>query len=316
MQHRPLGRSGLSVPPIVFGGNVFGWTADRAASFRLLDACVERGLVAIDTADVYSTWVPGHAGGESETIIGEWLRARPGARDRVLILTKCGMEIPGQGKGLSPAWIATACEASLRRLGIERIDLYQAHKDDETVPLAETLGAFARLIEAGKVRAIGASNYTAARLKAALDLSAAQGLPRFESHQPVYNLMDRGIEADLLPLCLAEQVGLITYSALASGFLTGKYRGEGDLGKSVRGARAVAKHLGAKGDRVLAALDAVAAARGVPVAAVALAWQLARPGITAPIASATSPAQLAELVAAGEVTLAAGEMAALDAASA
>jgi aryl-alcohol dehydrogenase-like predicted oxidoreductase len=316
MQHRPLGRSGLSVPPIVFGGNVFGWTADRAASFRLLDACVERGLVAIDTADVYSTWVPGHAGGESETIIGEWLRARPGARDRVLILTKCGMEIPGQGKGLSPAWIATACEASLRRLGIERIDLYQAHKDDETVPLADTLGAFARLIEAGKVRAIGASNYTAARLKAALDLSAAQGLPRFESHQPVYNLMDRGIEADLLPLCLAEQVGLITYSALASGFLTGKYRGEGDLGKSVRGARAVAKHLGAKGDRVLAALDAVAAARGVPVAAVALAWQLARPGITAPIASATSPAQLAELVAAGEVTLAAGEMAALDAASA
>jgi aryl-alcohol dehydrogenase-like predicted oxidoreductase len=316
MQHRPLGRSGLSVPPIVFGGNVFGWTADRAASFRLLDACVERGLVAIDTADVYSTWVPGHAGGESETIIGEWLRARPGARDRVLILTKCGMEIPGQGKGLSPAWIATACEASLRRLGIERIDLYQAHKDDETVPLAETLGAFARLVAAGKVRAIGASNYGAARLKAALDLGVAQGLPRFESHQPVYNLMDRGIEAELLPLCRAEQVGLITYSALASGFLTGKYRGEGDLGKSVRGARAVAKHLGPKGDRVLAALDAVAGSRGVPVAAVALAWQLARPGITAPIASATSPAQLAELVAAGEVTLAAGEMAALDAASA
>jgi aryl-alcohol dehydrogenase-like predicted oxidoreductase len=316
MQLRPLGRSGLSVPPIVFGGNVFGWTADRAASFRLLDACLERGLVAIDTADVYSTWVPGHAGGESETIIGEWLRARPGARDRVLILTKCGMEIPGQGKGLSPAWIATACEASLRRLGIERIDLYQAHKDDETVPLAETLGAFARLVAAGKVRAIGASNYGAARLKAALDLGVAQGLPRFESHQPVYNLMDRGIEAELLPLCRAEQVGLITYSALASGFLTGKYRGEGDLGKSVRGARAVAKHLGPKGDRVLAALDAVAGSRGVPVAAVALAWQLARPGITAPIASATSPAQLAELVAAAELALGAAEMAALDAASA
>jgi aryl-alcohol dehydrogenase-like predicted oxidoreductase len=315
MQQRPLGRSGLSVPPVVFGGNVFGWTADRAASFRLLDACLERGLVAIDTADVYSTWVPGHAGGESETIIGEWLKARPGARERVLILTKCGMEIPGQGKGLSPAWIATAAEASLKRLGIERIDLYQAHKDDETVPLAETLGAFQRLMQAGKVRAIGSSNYTAARLKAALDVSAAQGLPRFESHQPVYNLMDRGIEAELLPLCLAEQVGVITYSALASGFLTGKYRGEGDLGKSVRGARSVAKHLGPKGDRVLAALDAVAAARGVGVAAVALAWQLARPGITAPIASATSPEQLAELAAAGDLALTPAEMAALDAAS-
>jgi aryl-alcohol dehydrogenase-like predicted oxidoreductase len=316
MQQRALGRSGLSVPPIIFGGNVFGWTADRAASFRLLDACRERGLVAIDTADVYSTWVPGHAGGESESIIGAWLKARPGARDRVLILTKCGMEIPGQGKGLSPAWIARACEASLQRLGIERIDLYQAHKDDETVPLAETLGAFARLIEAGKVRAIGSSNYSAARLKAALDLSAAQGLPRFESHQPVYNLMDRGIEADLLPLCLAEQVGVITYSALASGFLTGKYRGEGDLGKSVRGARAVAKHLGAKGDRVLAALDAVARARGVSPAAVALAWQLARPGITAPIASATSPEQLAELSQAAGLPLDGAELAALDAASA
>jgi aryl-alcohol dehydrogenase-like predicted oxidoreductase len=315
MQQRPLGRSGLSVPPVVFGGNVFGWTADRAASFRLLDACLERGLVAIDTADVYSTWVPGHAGGESETIIGEWLKARPSVRERVLILTKCGMEIPGQGKGLSPAWIATAAEASLKRLGIERIDLYQAHKDDETVPLAETLGAFQRLMQAGKVRAIGSSNYTAARLKAALDVSVAQGLPRFESHQPVYNLMDRGIEAELLPLCLAEQVGVITYSALASGFLTGKYRGEGDLGKSVRGARSVAKHLGPKGDRVLAALDAVAAARGVGVAAVALAWQLARPGITAPIASATSPEQLAELAAAGDLALTPAEMAALDAAS-
>lgn len=315
MQMRALGRSGLSVPPVVFGGNVFGWTADRAASFRLLDACLEHGLVAIDTADVYSTWVPGHAGGESEAAIGAWLKARPGARDRVLILTKCGMEIPGQGKGLSPAWIAKACEASLARLGIERIDLYQAHKDDETVPLAETLGAFARLIEAGKVRAIGASNYTAARLKAALEVSAAQGLPRFESHQPVYNLMDRGIEAGLLPLCRAEEVGVITYSALASGFLTGKYRAEADLGKSVRGPRSVAKHMGPKGDRVLAALDGVAARHGATPAAVALAWQLARPGITAPIASATTPEQLAELVAAGRLALSAGDMAALDAAS-
>ena len=316
MQMRALGRSGLSVPLVVFGGNVFGWTADRAMSFRLLDACVERGLVAIDTADVYSAWVPGHAGGESEAIMGEWLKARPGVRDKVLVLTKCGMEIPGQGKGLSPAWIAKACEASLARLGIERIDLYQAHKDDEEVPLAETLGAFQRLIEAGKVRAIGSSNYSAARLKAALDLSEAQGLPRFESHQPVYNLMDRGIEADLLPLCREREVGVITYSSLASGFLTGKYRGEGDLGKSVRGARSVAKHMGAKGDRVLAALDAVAQARGVTPAAIALAWQIARPGITAPIASATSPEQLGELARAAEVALTAQEMAALDAASA
>lgn len=316
MQMRALGRSGLSVPPVVFGGNVFGWTADRAMSFRLLDACVDHGLVAIDTADVYSTWVAGHAGGESETILGAWLRSRPALREKVLILTKCGMEIPGKGKGLSPAWIAAACEASLMRLGIERIDLYQAHKDDETVPLAETLGAFARLIEAGKVRAIGSSNYSAARLRAALDISAAQGLPRFESHQPVYNLMDRAIEAELLPLCRAEQVGVITYSALASGFLSGKYRGEADLSKSVRGPRSVAKHMGAKGDRVLATLDAVAKARGVRPAAVALAWQVARPGITAPIASATSPEQLAELAKAASLALTEAEMAGLDAASA
>lgn len=206
---------------------------------------------------------------------------------------------PGAGEGALPAWIAAACEASLKRLAIERIDLYQAHRDDEATPLADTLGAFQRLIEAGKVRAIGSSNYTAARLKAALDLSAAHGLPRFESHQPVYNLMDRGIEADLLPLCLAEQVGVITYSALASGFLTGKYRSAADLSKSVRGERAVAKHMTDKGMRVLAAVDAVADRHGITRAAVSLAWQLARPGITAPIASATSPEQLAELAVAG-----------------
>lgn len=316
MKLRPLGRSGLQVPPIVFGGNVFGWTADKTMSFRLLDSCIEHGLVAIDTADMYSTWVPGHSGGESETIIGEWLRARPGARHKVLILSKCGMEMPGRGKGLSPAWITTAAEASLKRLGIETIDLYQAHKDDEATPLADTLGAFQRLIQVGKVRAIGASNYTAARLKQALDLSAAQGLPRFESHQPVYNLMERGIEADLLPLCLEHGVGVIPYSALASGFLTGKYRSDADLGKSVRGPRAVAKYLGPQGDRVLAALDAVAARHGTTQAAVALGWQIARPGITAPIASATSPDQLAELARAATLALSAEDMAALDAASA
>ncbi|MEO3473478.1 aldo/keto reductase [Roseomonas sp. CAU 1739] len=316
MQMRALGRSGLSVPVVVFGGNVFGWTADQAMSFRLLDACLERGLVAIDTADVYSAWVSGHKGGESEAVIGAWLKARPGARDKVLILTKCGMEMPGQGKGLAPAWIAKSCEDSLKRLGIERIDLYQAHKDDEATPLADTLGAFQTLIKAGKVRAIGSSNYTAARLKAALDLSAAHGLPRFESHQPVYNLMDRGIEADLLPLCKAEEVGIITYSALASGFLTGKYRTSADLGKSVRGERSVAKHMTDKGMAVLAAVDAVAARHGASQAAVALGWQIARPGITAPIASATSPEQLAELAGAADLALSTADMAELDAASA
>jgi aryl-alcohol dehydrogenase-like predicted oxidoreductase len=316
MQTRNLGRSAIAVPPVVFGGNVFGWTADTAMSFRLLDEAVASGLTAIDTADVYSTWVTGHSGGESETIIGAWLKARPGMRDRVVILTKVGMEMPGQGKGLSAAWIARAAEASLKRLGIEVIDLYQAHKDDESTPLEETLGAFARLVEQGKVRAIGASNYSAARLDAALATSARLGLPRFESLQPLYNLMDRTIEAEVLPLCRAREVGVIPYSSLASGFLTGKYRSEADLGKSVRGARSVAKHLVPRGMQVLAALDAVAARVHATPTQVALAWQLARPGITAPIASATSPEQLRDLVCAASLALDAEAVAALDAASA
>ena len=316
MELRPLGRSGLSIPPIVFGGNVFGWTADKAMSFRLLDACVDHGLVAIDTADVYSAWVTGHQGGESETIIGEWLKARPGVRNKVLILTKCGMEMPGVGKGLSPAWIATAAEASLRRLGIETIDLYQAHKDDEETPLEDTLGAFDTLVKAGKVRAIGASNYSAERLKAALDVSARGGFPRFESHQPVYNMMDRGIEDAILPLCKAEDIGVIPYSSLASGFLTGKYRTAEDLGKSVRGPRSVAKHMTDKGMAVLAAIDHVAKHHKATPAQVSLAWQIARPGITAPIASTTTPGQLDELVGAAALKLSAAEIAELDAASA
>lgn len=315
MQKRSLGRSGIAVPPVVFGGNVFGWTADTAMSFRLLDEAVAAGLNAIDTADVYSTWVNGHTGGESETIIGAWLKARPGMRDRVVILTKAGMEMPGQGRGLSAAWIARAVEASLTRLGIETIDLYQAHKDDETTPLEETLGAFARLIEQGKVRAIGASNYSAARLDAALATSARLGLPRFESLQPLYNLMDRSIEAEVLPLCRAREVGVIPYSSLASGFLTGKYRSEADLGKSVRGARSVAKHMTPRGMQVLAALDAVAARVHATPTQVALAWQLARPGITAPIASATSLEQLRDLVRAATLELDAEAVAALDAAT-
>jgi aryl-alcohol dehydrogenase-like predicted oxidoreductase len=313
MTPRPLGRSGLSVPPIVFGGNVFGWTVDRAQSFRLLDACVEAGLNAIDTADVYSRWHPGNQGGESETIIGEWLKAR-GRRHDVLILTKCGMEMPA-GKGLSAAWIARAADDSLKRLNTDVIVLYQAHRDDETVPLEETLGAFAELIRAGKVRAIGASNYSADRLAQALAVSARENLPRFESHQPLYNLMERGIEADQLPLCASEQVGVIPYSALASGFLSGKYRGEADLTKSVRGPRSAAKYLTPRGHAVLDALHTVAARLNASSAQVALAWMLARPGITAPIASATTLDQLRDLQAAATLALDAEDVAALDAAS-
>jgi aryl-alcohol dehydrogenase-like predicted oxidoreductase len=313
MQKRSLGRSGLEVPPVIFGGNVFGWTVDKSASFRLLDALVEAGLNAIDTADVYSAWVPGHTGGESETIIGEWLKAR--GRQDVVILTKIGMEMPGRGQGLSAAWIARAVEASLMRLGTDVIDLYQAHKDDETTPLEETLGAFARLIEQGKVRAIGASNYSAPRLQAALATSARLGLPRYESLQPQYNLMERGIEADLLPLCREHGLGVIPYYALASGFLTGKYRSEADLAKSVRGARSAGKYLNARGLRVLAGLDAVASRLHVTPAQVALAWQIARPGITAPIASATTPEQLRDLVKAATLALDREAVEALDEAS-
>ncbi|MBX6743469.1 MAG: aldo/keto reductase [Acetobacteraceae bacterium] len=315
MQKRKLGRSGIEVPPVIFGGNVFGWTVDKATGFRLLDALVDAGLNTIDTADVYSAWVPGHQGGESETLIGEWLKAR-GRRREVVILTKCGMEMPGQGKGLSPAWIAKAVEASLKRLNTDVIDLYQAHRDDEETPIEETLGAFAWLIEQGKVRAIGASNYSAPRLKAALEASAKHGLPRYESLQPHYNLMERQIEADLLPLCREQEIGVIPYYALAAGFLTGKYRSEADLSKSVRGARSVAKYLDARGMRVLAALDAVAARLSATPAQVALAWQIAKPGITAPIASATSPEQLQDLVKAASLRLDREAMEALDAASA
>ncbi len=314
MQKIALGRSGITVPPVIFGCNVLGWTADKAQSFRLLDALVDAGLNAFDTADVYSAWVPGNQGGESETIIGEWLKAR-GRRNDVVILTKAGMEMPGKGKGLSPAYLARAVEDSLSRLGIERIDLYQAHRDDGETPHADVLGAFQRMIEAGKVAAIGASNYTATRFKEALAASAAHGLPRFETMQPMYNLMERGIEADLLPLCAAEGVGAIPYYALASGFLTGKYRGEADLGKSPRG-RGVAKYLDARGLRVLAALDAVAFRHGITPGQAALAWFKGRPGMAAPIASATTLEQVAELARAATVTLDATCAAELDAASA
>ena len=320
---RPLGRSGLQVAPIAFGGNVLGWTADEATSFAVLDAFVEGGFNLVDTADVYSRWAPGHQGGESETVVGRWLKARgPSLRDRVVVATKVGMPMGDEGSGrggLSRRWIRQAVHDSLARLQIERIDLYQAHKDDPDTPLEETLGAFAELVREGKVRAIGASNYSAPRLAEALATSARLGLPRYESLQPHYNLMERAeYEATLEPLVRAEGLGVINYFALARGFLTGKYRSEADLGKSVRGG-GVKAYLSPRGMAVLAALDAVAAEheshRATP-AQVALAWQIARNGITAPIASATAVAQWQELAAAARLQLTPAQIARLDAASA
>src|SRR4051812_5350858 len=316
MQLRPLGRSALQVSPLCFGGNVFGWTVDEKTSFSLLDAWVDAGFNFIDTADVYSRWVPGHAGGESETVIGRWLK-QGGRRDKVVIATKVGMDM-GEGRiGLQPARIREAVEASLRRLQVDRIDLYQAHKDDEATPLEATLEAFARLIEQGKVGVIGASNYTAPRLAQALQVSAQQGLPRFESLQPLYNLYDRAeFERELQPLCKREQVGVINYYALASGFLTGKYRSAEDAAKSARGGMAVQKYLNARGQKILGALDQAARDTGSTPGQVAIAWLLAQPAVTAPIASATSVAQLRELAKAAQLRLPAETLARLDAASA
>lgn len=313
MRSRALGRSGLQVPPLAFGCNIFGWTVDEPTSFRLLDACLEHGLVFLDTADVYSRWAPGHTGGESEAIIGRWMAAR-GCRDRVILATKVGMDM-GEGKiGLKPARIEEAVEASLRRLGTDRIDLYQAHKDDEDTPQEETLAAFGRLIAAGKVRAIGASNFAAPRLREALDLARDGTLPRYESLQPEYNLYDRaGYEGDLEAVAAEHGIGVIPYFALAAGFLTGKYRSEADYGKSPRGARSIPKYMTDRGRGILAALDAVAAAHGSEPAAVALAWLIAKPTITAPIASATTEAQIATLVHATELALTPAEIATLDA---
>ncbi|MBX5452847.1 MAG: aldo/keto reductase [Acidobacteriia bacterium] len=302
MQKRQLGHSGIEVPPLVFGGNVFGWTADEATSFRLLDRLFDTGFTAIDTADVYSVWVPGHAGGESETIIGKWLKQH-GGRDKVIIATKVGAKMGSGERGLSKAWIMQEVEHSLRRLQTDYIDLYQAHYDDEATPLQETLEAFAALIRQGKVRAIGASNYSAKRLEEALQISKTSGLPRYESLQPHYNLLERAAyEQELEPLCLKEGLGVIPYYGLAAGFLTGKYRSEADLAKSVRGPN-LRKYLNARGLRVLAALDSVAKRMGATPAQIALAWLMARPSITAPIASATSLAQLDEILKAADLRL-------------
>ncbi|RUL64476.1 aldo/keto reductase [Dyella dinghuensis] len=314
MQQRQLGRSSLSVAPLAFGGNVFGWSADEKRSFELLDAFVEAGLNLIDTADVYSAWVPGNRGGESETIIGKWLK-QSGKRHSVAIATKVAKWT--EHRGLSPMNINEAVEGSLKRLQTDYIDLYQAHEDDATVPLHETLGAFSRLIEQGKVRVIGASNYGADRFAEALNVSKEHNLARYESLQPEYNLVSRhGYEKELEPLVLKEGIGVINYYALASGFLSGKYRTEADLTKSSARSGSVKKFLNPQDLKVLAALDDIAAAHKATTAQVALAWLMARPGITAPIASATSVEQLQELIGAVNLTLSANEIAALNAVSA
>jgi aryl-alcohol dehydrogenase-like predicted oxidoreductase len=315
MEKRELGRSGLQVAPLCLGGNVFGWTADQETSFRLLDRALEAGLDFVDTAEMYSVWVPGHRGGESEAIIGEWMASR-GCRERVIVATKVGADMGDGRKGLAPARIRDAVEASLRRLRTDRIDLYWAHYDDPDTPFEDVLGAFGALIEQGKVRAIGASNHTAARLREALATSAAQGLPRYECLQPHYNLYDRAVyEDELEPLCVEQGLGVVSYFGLAKGFLTGKYRDEADLGQSPRGG-GVTEYLNERGMRILAALDEVAAEARATPAQVALAWLIARPSITAPIASATSLAQLEDLIAAATLRLQAGAIERLTAASA
>ena len=312
---RPLGRSGLSVSPLCLGGNVFGWTVDERTAFDLLDAWVDAGMNFIDTADVYSRWVPGHTGGESETIIGKWLKAS-GKRDRVVIATKVGKDMGGGKVGLAPDYVRSAVDASLKRLQTDVIDLYQSHDDDPKIALADTLVTYAELIRAGKVRAIGASNFSAARLSEAIATSEKHKLPRYECLQPLYNLVERpAFEAELEAVCVRSGIGVIPFYALASGFLSGKYRSEADLGKSARG-QGVKKYLNPRGLRVLDALDAVAQRVNATPTQVALAWQIARPSITAPIASATSLAQLADLVAAARLALDADAVRALDSASA
>ena len=304
----------FDVQPLAFGGNVFGWTADEATSFRLLDAFVDAGFNLVDTADVYSRWKPGNQGGESETILGRWL-AKSGKRDKVVIATKVGFDMGDGDKGLSAAYIKKAVDRSLKRLQIETIDLYQSHTDDETVPLEETLGAYAELLKAGKIRAIGASNYTAARLSEALAVSRKNKLPAYECLQPHYSLIERTpYEAALEAVCVREKLAVIPYFSLASGFLTGKYRSKADLAGKARGSR-VEKYLNVRGFRILAALDDVSARLKSKPGIVSLAWLMAKPSITAPIASATNVQQFADLVAATRLELDAAAIEQLDAAS-
>ena len=301
MTQRRLGATDLRIAPLVLGGNVFGWTADRAASFAVLDAFVAGGGSLIDTADVYSAWIPGNSGGESEAMIGEWLRAS-GKRDQVLIATKVGWA-PDQGGNLDPAHIAAACDASLKRLGTDRIDVYFAHQDDQNVPQEVVAEAFAKLVQAGKVRVLAASNFTAARLKSAIEGARAAGLPHYQVLEPRYNLVSREkFEGELQDYCVEYNIGVIPYYGLAAGYLTGKYRSKADLAGRARG-DTVAWLLDGKGPAMLAAMDGVAEETGATLPQIALAWLLAQDGVTAPIASATSAAQVEELLPAITLTL-------------
>ncbi|MCD8739618.1 aldo/keto reductase [Mucilaginibacter roseus] len=310
MESREIGKSGLMVKPFAFGGNVFGWTADEKRSFELLDAFVDKGFNLVDTADVYSYWVPGNKGGESETIIGNWLKST-GKRDKIVLATKVGKPMGEGMKGLSKNYINQAVEASLRRLQTDYIDLYQSHDDDKDTPLAETMQAFDQLIKEGKVRAIGASNFKADRLAEAIKVSEENGFAAYQSLQPEYNLYDReSFEAEFQPLCLEKGLGVITYYSLASGFLTGKYRSEDDLNKSQRGG-GIKKYLNSRGQAILEALDEVAAKHNVPLATISIAWLIAQPGVTAPIASATSVEQLTEIAKAAEINLSTEDVALL-----
>ena len=303
MSKRELGRSGIQVPVLTFGGNVFGWTADESTSFSLLDALIDHKLNFIDTADVYSSWVEGHSGGESETIIGKWLK-KNGKRDQIILATKVGKPM-GEGKvGLSPRYIKQAVEASLKRLQTDHIDLYQSHDDDADTPLAESMAAFDALIKEGKVRAIGASNYSAPRLAEALKVSIENGLARYETLQPLYNPYDRKVYEEALEKVVTDNgLGVINFYGLAAGFLTGKYRTKADASKSKRGESVVERYLNERGLKVLAALDSVAEKHGVKPGQVALAWQIARPSITSPIVSATTLEQLDELAKAATLKL-------------
>ncbi|MBD9374368.1 aldo/keto reductase [Rhizobium sp. ARZ01] len=314
MQTRPLGRTGLDIAPLVFGGNVFGWTADEKTSFSLLDAFTGAGFNAIDTADVYSSWVPRNKGGESETIIGNWLKQSGRSRDSVVLITKVGSDM-GQGhRDLSKKWILQEVEASLKRLQTDHIDLYLSHWPDEHTPYEETLEAHAALVKAGKVRAFGASNFDAGQLQASFDAADKAGLPRYAVLQPEYNLYDRaGFEGQLASLCQRENIGVITYFSLASGFLTGKYRSIADTQDKARG-EDIEKYLDAHGLRILAALDKVSAETRAKHAEIALAWLMAKPAVTAPIVSATTLAQLDSLVKSANLQLSVDHMAALDAA--
>lgn len=314
MKLRTLGDSGLRVPPLCFGCNVLGWTVDEPTAFALLDACMDAGVNFLDTADVYSAWAPGNSGGESESVIGNWMKKR-GNRAKVIVATKVGMKMAPDRRGLSKKYILSAVEDSLRRLQTDYIDLYQSHEDDPETPPEETLGAFDELVRTGKVRLIGASNFSAERLAVAIGISREHGFPVYQSLQPRYNLYHRDeFEAELEALCLKEKIGVITYSSLASGFLTGKYRSKADLGKSPRGARAEEK-FNERGYRILEALDRIASEYDSTPTTVALAWLMARPSVTAPIVSATSLVQLTALIESMKLDLNSDNVRSLDLAS-